>query len=507
MTRQKKASDDTEHSGWSATDEEESTRVRARVKRGKKRTTHGWIDSGTVRTRLGSYAFQGGYPTQESARKLAEQLVYNRAVELYLSQLPVVSQFHVLKGAAEAATGAPNQVVVWETLMDAKTVLLTGNTETVYGMSALDLRRDGPTVIELPPKMLGTVATLWQSEILGVGPTGADQGKGGKFLILPPDHEGTPPDGYFVGRSTTYRALVGLRGFQVDGKPDQAAALMKQLKVYPLAKAAAPPPTTLVNGSGQRIDTIFPDTDQYFVDLATIFATEPASNFSTLERFQLAAIGIEPGKVFAPDEERAKLLADAARFASAVARANSFDNVDPERLVYPDRRWEWAFIGGSATWDSQGYLNSDRRAAFAYIAIGMAPAMVDKVVGQGSQYLVTTRDATGAHLDGGKTYRLRLPANIPAKNFWSVVAYDARSRSLLDNGQEFPSVSSYTHPTANADGSIDVTFGPDEPEDNDNWIRTFPGVGWFPLLRFYGPLQPFFDQTWKPDDIVALTGD
>ncbi len=467
--------------------------------------THGWIDTETVKTRLGGYEFKGGYPTDESARKLAEQLVYNRAVEVYLSQLPVVSWYHVWQGTARAGAGTPNQMVIWETLMDAHTLLLTGNTETVYGLCSIDLKRDGPTVIEVPPNMLGGGSNLWQGEILGIGPTGADKGQGARVLVLPPEYEGKPPQTYLIARSATYRILLGVRGFQVDGKTDKAVALMKGARVYPLAKAANPPEMTFLNGSGQRIDTLFPDTDQYFDDLATIVETEPATNFSTLDRFQLASIGIEDGKKFSPNAERSKLLHDAARFASAVARANSFANTDPERMVYQDRRWEWAFIGGSATWDSQGYVNTDRRAAFAYLAVGMSPAMVQKVVGQGSQYFTVYSDESGAHLDGGKSYRLHLPANIPVKNFWSVVVYDARSRSLLDNGQKFPSVSTYTNPAVNADGSVDVYFGPNEPTGSaTNWIRTVPGVGWFPLLRFYGPLQPFFDKAWKPDDIVEV---
>ena len=134
--------------------------------------------------------------------------------------------------------------------------------------------------------------------------------------------------------------------------------------------------------------------------------------------------------------------------------------------------------------------------------------MVEKHVGAGSQYLWTPRDASGAFLDGGKRYRLHIPANIPAKNFWSVVAYDADSRSILRSGQPFPSVSSYTGPVVNADGSIDIDFGPDAPagagNHATNWIQTTPGKGWFTLFRFYGPLEPFFDQTWKPNDIVEV---
>ncbi len=192
----------------------------------------------------------------------------------------------------------------------------------------------------------------------------------------------------------------------------------------------------------RKVKTLFPDNFNFFEDLAKLVEEEPADRLQTQEKFLLAAIGIEKGKPFNPDADRKALLDEAARVGSAMARVNSFASSDTARMVYNDRRWEWAFIGGSATWDAQGYVNTDRRAAFAYIAIGMSPAMVNKIVGGGSQYLWTPRDANGEFLDGGKNYRLHIQANIPVKNFWSLVVYDAGSRSLLRNGEPFPSVES-----------------------------------------------------------------
>ena len=353
--------------------------------------------------------------------------------------------------------------------------------------------------------MLGGVSDLWQREIMGIGATGIDKGKGGKLLVLPPHYDTTVPDGYFTARASTYGSVLGVRGFQVDGKPDKAVALMKTARIYPLAQAANPPKMMFVNGSHKEIDTIFSDTSQFFDDLAWLIEREPHDVVPSHERFQIASIGIEKGTPFCPDAGRRKLPDEAARFASAIARTNSFASDDEARLVYPDRRWEWAFVGGNASWDSQGYVNTDRRASFAYIAIGISPAMVEKHIGAGSQYLWTPRDASGSFLDGGKRYRLHIPSNIPVKNFWSIVAYDADSRSILRNGQAFPSVSTYTGPQLNADNSIDIYFSPEAPAGKEkNWIQTMPGKGWFTLFRFYGPLEPFFDKTWKPDDIVEV---
>jgi hypothetical protein len=218
----------------------------------------------------------------------------------------------------------------------------------------------------------------------------------------------------------------------------------------------------------------------------------------------MANIGIVSGKPFEPDQKQQRLLAEAAQIGGAYARVNGFDSQDPERLVYPGRKWEWTFLGGSATWDSQGYVNSDRRAAFAYSAIGMSPAMASKAVGVGSQYIWTMRDSQGSYLDGARSYHLRVPANVPVKNFWSVVVYDATTRSLLRTSQRLPSVSQYSGPTANADGSVDIYFGPKAPPGKEkNWVQTVPGKGWFTIMRFYGPLEPFFDKSWVPGDIEA----
>ena len=164
----------------------------------------------------------------------------------------------------------PQQIIIWENLMDAKTILLTANTETVYALGHLNLKDDGPTVIDAPARMLGFVQDGFQRYVVDIGPLGPDKGAGGKFLILPPGYSGEVPAGYFVARSPTYSAEFAMRGFQVDNKTDQAIALMKQTKVYALSKASTPPPMQFLNGSNQNIDTLFPDNFRYFELLAML---------------------------------------------------------------------------------------------------------------------------------------------------------------------------------------------------------------------------------------------
>ena len=238
--------------------------------------SHGWLGTETVKTRFGDFEFKNGYPTPAAAEALLDQLKFNRAIDVYLTQIPAVAVIETRRGIRDFGAKRSNQVVIWETLMDAKTLVLTANTETVYGMGFLDLKGDGATVVEAPPKMLGAAMDTLQRFLVDIGPLGPDKGKGGKYLFLPPDYSGEVPEGYFVVRSPTYSVNYFLRGFKVDGKTDQAVALMKQIKVYPLAKAADTPKMEFLNGSGQPVDTIHSDNITFFEMLSQLVNEEPA---------------------------------------------------------------------------------------------------------------------------------------------------------------------------------------------------------------------------------------
>jgi hypothetical protein len=464
---------------------------------------HGWLGTETVKTRFGDFEFKGGYPTSASATALRDQQKFNRAIEVYFQQLPAVAIYDTREGFRAFGAKQPNQFIIWEQLMDAKTLLLTANTETVYGMGFLDLKQ-GPTVVEIPPKMLGNAMDALQRYLVSFGAPGPDKGQGGKYLFLPPGNTSKPPSGYFVTKSPTYSVIIGLRGFKVDNKTDQAVALFKQLKVYPLAQAAHPPQMEFLNGSGKPIDTIHSDNFSFYEALSALVNEEPADVFTPLERFFMQAIGIEYGKPFNPGEKDKTLLNDAARTAAAMARVNSFDSADRGTYFYDNEQWQ--YIGEVPyTWLKDGVLQVDRRAFAYYMALGNDPAMMNKNVGLGSYYLWTYKDAAGDHLQGENNYKLHIPANVPAGNFWSVLVYDALSRSELQNAQPFPSVSMYSGPKKNADGSIDVYFGPKMPEGQDkNWIQTVPGKGFFPLFRFYSPKKELYDKTWKLPDVEKL---
>jgi hypothetical protein len=356
-------------------------------------------------------------------------------------------------------------------------------------------------VVESPPGILGVVDDFWFRFVTDLGNAGPDKGKGGKYLFVPPGYKGPKPAGYFVFESPTFGNLLFGRAFMKDGDPAPGvASLKKSLRVYPLAKASAPSPTKFIDLSGRAMNTVHANNLKFYSEVDQIIQEEPAGSYGPDMTGLFAAIGIVKGKPFAPDERMRKILTDAVAVGNGAARAIDFRTRMPEAFIYPDRKWTTPFIGGSYQWLTNGARNFDARTLFFYAATVNTPAMAVAMPGIGSQYAAANLDAQGRPFDGAKTYRLRVPANVPAKDFWSLLAYDTQTRSMLQTDQQFPSLSSEKGLVKNADGSTDVYFAPQRPKDTANWIQTIPGKSWFTIFRLYGPLQPWFDKSWKLPD-------
>ncbi|VAV99253.1 protein of unknown function DUF882 [hydrothermal vent metagenome] len=464
-----------------------------------------------VETRLGTLEFVDGLPTDETATKIFDNLAFMRGVETFLNCIPAASIEAMRRGNVELGVTAANKVVLMDELMDSSPLFLTGNTDTVYASAILDLERDGATVVEIPPKCgPGTVNDAWFRFVIDMGAPGPDRGAGGKYLILPPDHEGEVPEGYFVAKSPSYVNWLILRGFLVDGKPDAAAGMFRDgLKIYPLADVDDPPEMEFISGSGKYFNTIHANDVAFYAELNDVVQKEPIDVIDPETRGLMASIGIIKGEPFAPDEEMHALLVDAAAVANATARSVFFHAKDPEAYLYEGRYWKVPFVGGDYRWlkdDGVGGRNLDARTYFFYMATVNTPAMALKMIGKGSQYAAIDRSSDGAFLDGSKTYKLNVPAPIPVVDFWSVVLYDPQTRSELQTGQPFPSKNGARDPLAvNDDGSIDLYFGPTAPAGHeDNWIQTVAGKMWFAIFRLYGPLEPWFDKTWRPGDVELI---
>ena len=460
----------------------------------------------SVETRLGTLKFFDGLPDKDTVEKVYDNLDFMRAVDVFLNTMAAASTLANIEGLK--GVGCNHQtVVIHENRVDAKTLLLTPNTQTATLWSYINLK-DGPIVVEIPPGVLGMADDLWMRYIVDLGLAGPDKGKGGKYLFLPPGYEGEVPNGYFVAHSRTFNVWLGARGFAVKGDTGPAVeAFKKYWRVYALAQAANPPEMKFINGSGLYFNTIHSTTFKFYEEVNTVIQEEPADSADPEILGQLAAIGIVKGKPFAPDPRMKKILTDAAAVANATARAISFRARDDAFFFYPGKSaWFTPFVGGSYEFLQDNVRLLDARTCFFYMATGITPAMSVKMVGAGSQYAAATLDADRNYLDGSKNYRLQLPPNIPVKTFWSVIPYDTQTRSVLQTDQRDTALSSETGTVkSNPDGSVDVYFGPKAPTGKEsNWIQTVPGKGWFILLRLYSALEPWFDKTWRPGEIELV---
>jgi hypothetical protein len=461
-----------------------------------------------VETRIGTLSFFDGFPDDATTQKVYDNLDFMRGVQAFLNAMPGASAEAIRVGWASQGAVNNQTLLIMEDLMDSKSLFLTPNTESIYHMTWLDVS-DGPLVIETPPNVLGIIDDHWFRYVGDFGNAGPDKGKGGKYLLLPPGYEGQVPEGYTaVLRTKTFGNLMFYRGFLDNGSTKTSLENTRKFyKVYSLADAKNPPPMKFINVSGKEFNTIHANDFKFYEEVNAIVQYEPneASDPETLGL--LAAIGIEKGREFAPDARMKKILTEAVAVANATARALTFRPRLDGVYYYPDRKWFTSFAGGSYEFLQQpGVRNLDGRVLFHYYATGITPAMAMKMVGVGSQYGAATADSEGRPLDGSKTYKIHLPPNIPAKNFWSLVVYDNQTRSMLQTDHQFPSIGSQKKGVViNDDTSVDLWFGPTAPKGHEsNWVQTVPGKGWNVLLRLYGPEQAWFDKTWKPGDFELV---
>lgn len=461
----------------------------------------------TVETRIGTLHFKDGNPDPATVQLVYDQLDFGRGIDAFLKGMSATSVYAVCRGLVQAGVKVNRGIGITEDLLDARSLFLTPNTTTVYVLMCVNLN-DGPMVVRVPPRVLGPVDDANFRWVTDVGLTGPDKGAGGDYLFVPPGHKGAlPAKGYHVARPRTNRLLIFYRAFVKKGDIAAAVAGVKaKAAIFPLSLAAKPPATQFVNLSGVKFNTISANDFSFYEELNAVVQNEPADWVDPDTVGLYAAIGIRKGQPFTPDARMKKILTDAVAVGNAIARSNLFASRDPRTRIYTDRQWFTPFVGGSYQFLNGAERLLDARMMFFYYATGITPAMSEAKPGTGSAYAAVARDSTGKYLDGSRTYKVNLPAPIPAKNFWSFTVYDNQTRSLLPTDQKLAGVDS-TMPAIqkNPDGGVTVWFGPKPPSGHEgNWVQTMPGKGYNVLLRLYGPLEPWFKQTWRPGDIELV---
>lgn len=499
-----------------------------------------------VSSKLGVLNFKDGIPDAATTQKLYDELDYIHAVDAFMNSYPAVNMLAIRKGFIRNGIN-DNEFIATSGLMTSKSLFLTANADTYYFWSYVDLTK-GPMVVETPPGALGIFDDMWWKWISDFGLPGADRGEGGKYLLLPPGYKGTVPEGgFYVRQCNTWQAGCLGRLFLQNNDPKPVDEIVKKtLKIYPyipgsigssiggflngqnaLAALTQPASQKFIEGTGKVMNTIPPADYSYFELLNEVIQEQPAESGDPEILGQCAAIGIVKGKPFNPDDRMKKILTEAVIVANATSRAVMTNPRESEGFSYygGDSKWFNSLFTGGYTfmtpppeitkegvkpYASDGARKLNAKIWFFYLATGVSPAMCMRMENVGSQYLCAFYDNKNIPFDGNKTYKVTLPANIPAARFWSFTVYDNQTRSFLETPQLYPRAGSQSYPSpaakANPDGTTTVYFGPKQPiaVERGNWIQTMPGKGWFTILRLYSPLKSFFDKSWRAGEIEEV---
>jgi len=468
--------------------------------------------AGTPPPPLVKQMYDGGWPSAKELKTVHEQFLLQRAVQSYMMTLPTLNVIGMRDGSEAEFGSGYNVLPIWKDRMDSRALVPTPNADVIYSMSYLDLKETGPLVVYAPPKVIGMFTDFYQRTLTDVGAAGPDRARGGLYLLLPPDYEGTVPGGYFAFKSKTYNVFLFFRTVLAQGKdgPDTKVAVQtaERTRIYPLgSNEGKRPKMQFPNGSGKRVNMMYPTDFSYWEKLKKYIDYEPVGAFPMEVRGMLASLGIIKGQPFKPSPAAKAAMTKAVELAPKMIYANRITPGFFNRAnYYDDRKYQNAWSGTDANYNMPTFTDIDVRAQYFQYAYSSAPAMVVDLVGSGSKYPVTAWDANGDLLDGANTYKLRLPPNIPAALYWAVTLYNATDGTMPETPQLLPSRNQYDKVKTAADGSVELWFAPKKPEgvDEKNWIQSIPGRAQIVAIRLYGAGTEFYDQTWKPDDVVKV---
>jgi len=455
-----------------------------------------------VDSRIGTleftHDFANGYPTDATIEKLYDERDFQRACQAYLWSLPAVSFTAWQRGITKELRAGNGQIVSILSF-EARRGILTANATTPYYLAFADLS-SGALVFEMPVHgVQGGISDAWQNNI-------PDSEAPATYLLLAPGQK--PPENatsYAVRHSPTFNIFVGVR--LTDPDPERAKEALASLRVYPYTQRDNPPKMEILDSGNKNWSGRPPTGMEYWERLDDVIQREPVEPRDIFYHAMLRPLGLVKGKAFKPDARQTKILTDAALVGEAMAKANTADRRFPGVKYRPGAHWDFALQLDAD--DPGAFWNLlDERASWFYEAVGAGPAMAPKRPGPSSAYLGAYKDKSGEWLDGGRSYRLRVPPNPPIKLFWSVTVYDVDTRALILNEQKIADRSSRMDLRKNTDGSVDIYCGPKAPAGFEkNWIPTVPGKNWFAYFRFYQPTEAYFHRSWPLPDFEQISAE
>lgn len=453
-------------------------------------------------------------PSQQDIYESSVQykILVQRATQTAVWAMPAVALIDFIKATRRDLKGDLNDVVYLTKPLNSKHGFLTANDVTAYGWGSISLA-EGPVIIEVPAatdkvSYFGSILNAWQQPLEDIGPAGADKGKGGKYLIIPPSYEEEIPnkEKYIVINSDTNQLGFSFRPRLYNNATDaEAGEYAQTINIYLLSEESNPPKTNHLDATYKPYGGLPVYDHTFFLDINDVVQANPVRPQDKAMLGMLNSLGIEKGKHYNPNEQQVKAMEEGLKLAYEYM---TFLFTTPGQAIkdlWPGKsNWYfWNFTEGQPQagfpYETDEQILLDGRAG-AYFYVTYLP----KYLGGGTFYLTGLRDSNGDMYTGMNTYKLNVPADTPAKDFWSVIVYSMKTKGFI-YGADRVGLSSRNTDTMikNADGSYDVYFGPTAPEGKEaNWIPT--GEDFFLLFRLYGPETKDFYKTWILGDLKKI---
>jgi hypothetical protein len=452
----------------------------------------------------------GGKPAPGSKQSVADltyQVKYQRAFEAVLWSVPAVAIYGFYRAAMKVGA-KDNTILSYSQPAKPNAELLTANNVTPYIFSQTDLR-EGPVVAEIPAasdkaSLYGQIVDHWQLAIADVGPSGLDQGRGAKILLTPPGYKDAVPAGYIEVKSPSYRVCFAFRSVKNAGATtEDTYAYARTLKMYYLND---PQPTVFIDPTDMRLATLPVYDERWFEDVFAFVSVEEPSPRDKVMLGMLASLGIEKGKPYNPDAKTKQAMGQAATDAYHYMMQRFLHPPDSSKIWWPGKQWGDGMFADAKrefAFETAAMVDLDNRAD-RYFIDTYYPRQLPKL--SQTQYLFALADEDGNELQADKLYSFTMPAEVPAKQFWSLIIYDLETFALIYNPMDRAGLSSFDLPNMkqNADGSTTLYFGPKSPDGlESNWVPT-SGKRPLPVVRIYGGTQEFWDRSWEMPDVELV---